>query len=796
MSEIKVVLSAEDHVTNVINSVAKQLGVLSTQGVAMGIGMKLASTAIDGLTGIIGGSIEKYKEWETSVMMVNNTLKDQDQILLPNIIDKIKKLSGATGESATVLMQSYETLYKGGKTALGSLEMLTAAERLHITTGAELADTTSLMNTASKIWNLNTSDSMTIAAKLNTFLDNTNYTASSLTESMRTLGVTFQEVGVNIEQYLAMLMTGDTEGASAMNTNRGLTTALDNLLKPSAAANDLLREHGLILDPLIIKSQGFTGVINEINSALGGNIGEMTTVFGSAKAATTIMAMSGDDLNSFAKNLNLLGNSTEDFNKDYGTAMSTFASKSRQWNNVITSVQTDIGAALAGGISGFDIGSYSDKAVENVSKSLGKAQSEILYNIGRYENAEVPVEWLGETTTNIYSKYTEEVKKLVTEAGKAAKFDPIVSHFKTFNTTIMEQSDLYQNVVAQLATYKNELADLYSQQNVLTQVHEYNEALKFIPYALKNATYDTYIFDESTRALVDSIRIQTDEIKRLQDATNEYTMIQRANSIETMQIQLSGMEHRGRLTRSEQSRLKELQKIDLEYKISTTQNQQSIEQIKQNGLNADEIRLEDIVMAYNTTLYQLTDTYKKDYDALSQNISDKQSIIKLYNETFIPSQYKILVDEQNLFNEQYNKTMRQQTIDEQTELTKRLAIYVESQREILLARRATTLGQLEQVTQSNPFQSFMSFIPKFWENWLPQHALGGFVTQTHPAIVHKGENIIPANQVNRPTAVYVKVEPITVHNYNYDKTDTAQLAQKLQLAVQQGLISGITTRYS
>jgi len=74
---------------------------------------------------------------------------------------------------------------------------------------------------------------------------------------------------------------------------------------------------------------------------------------------------------------------------------------------------------------------------------------------------------------------------------------------------------------------------------------------------------------------------------------------------------------------------------------------------------------------------------------------------------------------------------------------------------------------------------------------LPSLQGGGYVRETGLAVVHRGETVVPNNKGLR-----VHVEPITINVNITDNADVEHLVQKIELAVQSGLISGVQTSYS
>ncbi len=174
--------------------------------------------------------------------------------------------------------------------------------------------------------------------------------------------------------------------------------------------------------------------------------------------------------------------------------------------------------------------------------------------------------------------------------------------------------------------------DLEEQKQIVIQTHKYKEALHYIPLALRNATYTSKIFDEKTRALVDSIRIQRNEIKKLNEANRQLSIQTRASSIKQLKLQLYASQHRGRLTRNQEEQLKRLQRADLKRRIATLENEQAIDEIKDKGLTEEEKKLEQIQIVYGERVRTIQDAYQQEINALNNQINAKQMLIMDYYE--------------------------------------------------------------------------------------------------------------------------------------------------------------------
>jgi hypothetical protein len=414
---------------------------------------------------------------------------------------------------------------------------------------------------------------------------------------------------------------------------------------------------------------------------------------------------------------------------------------------------------------------------------------------------------------NISSNLTPALKQVM-DAFDTEQVNDYINYFKELNDYTSEQTLLLGQLQQRQALYNKELEQLKSQREIMIATHGYQEALHYIPLALDDATYSSKIFDETTRALVDSIRIQREEIKKLDQANQAFSLSEQSNSLEMMQIQLSAMDHRGRMTREEKQRMQELDRLNLQLRIGEQQNSIQIEQIRQGGLTAEEERLDRIKTGYDEQIRVTEDAYNRELKALDLNIEGKGLLLSEY-QTAINTVNTNINNAQKTFWEEYHKI---ETNNQLTDTFKakffadqKLKIIIDSQKNILKAQMATTIGQLPTATPMQQLipKGFLSQVFKILgfgtdiDAYLKQfygitHLQTGidYVPRTKPYILHKGEAVITAGQnKNVRNPVQVKVDPITVYANITDNTDVQTLVRKLELAIQSGLVEGITTSY-
>jgi hypothetical protein len=295
------------------------------------------------------------------------------------------------------------------------------------------------------------------------------------------------------------------------------------------------------------------------------------------------------------------------------------------------------------------------------------------------------------------------------------------------------------------------LQDLKTQRTELMTLHPLQEDLRYMSMGLEDAAYSSLIHNDATKQLVDSMREQQQVIDDLNRSNQIYTLEENKNSLAIMQIQLSAADHRGRMTRDQKQAIEELQRANMGLRIDTLTNQLVIDQ-KTLDMGPLQERYNQTKMWYDQEVYTVQNSYGKELDALNAKISLEQ---------------KALLDNFD-FVKKNNKDIYQNELDTYN------------------ARR--DLWAQEWINRGHT-------LPTNYYYYLPSKQTGGYIPETRPYLLHKGESVIPAGGKGGTRLILDKPINVNLTATLYDNVDVQSLVRKLELAIQSGLVEGITTSY-
>ena len=347
-------------------------------------------------------------------------------------------------------------------------------------------------------------------------------------------------------------------------------------------------------------------------------------------------------------------------------------------------------------------------------------------------------------------------------------------------------------------------------------------------------------WDASTQSAIKTINSYNAAAKNMQkeqekltDVTREHTLVINQNNLEMMKLQLSGMMRRRGNTRSEQRQMKKLQISSLQERIEATgkelDNEETIYNLRKNinqegYLNAKDYLDKEIAYAQHS-LYLKKDTRNSEYDHLVEIIGKKKENLEKYrgwkreeedelvtnSQTYMDSLSEIAArpETEEMYRELYGLNVLEELIAVQEanaeffkETNMPKMTMPESREGFRGKHRIISVDELDGTYYSYSSSQTVRETPnKVWNvgdmvGW----QRGTYrVPSTGMAMVHEGESITPRGGKSRGRGGFggkIHVDPMHINVNVYDHTGVEQLVQKIELAIQSGLVNGITTGYS
>lgn len=199
-----------------------------------------------------------------------------------------------------------------------SLELIAQTEQLSIVGRAGLDDTTRLIVSTMNAYGASTNQAADYSDILFTAIQRGQITLPELNSSLAQVTGTASAAGIPFDTLSAALAGLTVSGLPTSQAITGLKAAISNIINPTTEAQQAATSLGVQFDLSAIKTLGFKGFLDQLNTATGGNIETMGHFFGSTEALNAIMVLASDKSGAFANALDAMAGRTGNVANAFG----------------------------------------------------------------------------------------------------------------------------------------------------------------------------------------------------------------------------------------------------------------------------------------------------------------------------------------------------------------------------------------------------------------------------------------------------------------------------------------------
>jgi hypothetical protein len=105
--------------------------------------------------------------------------------------------------------------------------------------------------------------------------------------------------GLSSAEMFAAIGALTKGGIATSEAVTGLKAAMSNIIKPTTEASKLAETLGIKFDSTALKSMGLAGFLDMVKEATGGNVDQMSQLFGSVEALNSVLALTGNQADAF-----------------------------------------------------------------------------------------------------------------------------------------------------------------------------------------------------------------------------------------------------------------------------------------------------------------------------------------------------------------------------------------------------------------------------------------------------------------------------------------------------------------
>jgi len=249
------------------------------------------------------------------------------------------------------LLESSKGAYWAFSNALGdtaqTFDVLTEAAKFSKSTNADLKDSINLLSAAIHGFGLETSDAGRIAAIFHEGIARGRLTASELSSAFGKVNTRAADLGISLEEVVAGLTSITVKGLGARESATMFSGVLTALTKTTPAMTKALNEMGFSSAETAIATMGLPALLQAVADSSDGTARSMSKLFPNIRGIAGQLALTGDGLKTYAKNLDAANEATKKLaDSNYAKAISTDAAEvERQLNRLRNIMTADFGQA-------------------------------------------------------------------------------------------------------------------------------------------------------------------------------------------------------------------------------------------------------------------------------------------------------------------------------------------------------------------------------------------------------------------------------------------------------------------
>jgi len=276
-------------------SVTGKMGVL---GKIIGTAVKAVAVGVTAvaatISGVIAKSVFEFAKLEKGIAEITTLFGKWGKAANPlrkELTKIVQTLVTEFGQKTPeAIKATYDAVSAGIKEGdLG--KFMEDAARLAVAGVTDIATSVDLLTSVMNAYGIEAKYADKVSGKLFEAVKQGKTTIGELGSALGQVAPTANAVGVSLDEMLSAMAVMTKQGISTSEAATALTAALSNILKPGKEAAELAEQLGLDFSTAAIKANGFTEVMAEIAEKTKGSDEQLTTFFGSVRAAKGVFAL-------------------------------------------------------------------------------------------------------------------------------------------------------------------------------------------------------------------------------------------------------------------------------------------------------------------------------------------------------------------------------------------------------------------------------------------------------------------------------------------------------------------------
>jgi len=272
--------------------------------------MKIAGGIMVGAVAAIGVASLKMAGDFGGAMREVNTMMLLSEDEFKAFSKEVQNLAKTMGINAVDAANALYQAISAGVPKESAIEFLEIASKAAIGGVTDTKTAVDGLTTVMNAFKMPMSDAQKVADVMFTTVKGGKTTFEELSASIFNVAPIAAASGVSFEEVSAALATMTKQGVPTAQATTQLRQAMVALQKPTADMQTVITDLGYESGQAMLAELGFADTINTLRDATGGSNEQLMSMFGSVEAGQAILALTGENAQMFASDLDAMANST------------------------------------------------------------------------------------------------------------------------------------------------------------------------------------------------------------------------------------------------------------------------------------------------------------------------------------------------------------------------------------------------------------------------------------------------------------------------------------------------------
>ena len=292
-----------DQAAKTMQSVSGQISTIAQPVADVTRSLLIAETAILGVgLALAKVGIEEAAKFRSGFNEISTLITDPAADL-ETLESKLLGYSRTSTQSFEAVSQATYSYISATGDWKNAIDNIAEAERLAIAGNATLEESVSIVAQAINVYGAENLTAAEAADALFVAVQNGVTTLPQLSAQLGQVLAPAQSLGVDLPTAAAAISALTASGLTGSRAFTSLTAAFSAFIKPSQQATELAGELGLNFSAAAVQSKGFDTVLREVSEATGGNVQQISTLFGGIEAYQAAVVLAGNGAEKFAQDL-------------------------------------------------------------------------------------------------------------------------------------------------------------------------------------------------------------------------------------------------------------------------------------------------------------------------------------------------------------------------------------------------------------------------------------------------------------------------------------------------------------